>query len=61
MKKVAVEATVAAPIDAVWQAWNTPADIKQWNTASNDWRTTKSGVDLRGLRCWIDRRHRSFA
>src|SRR5262249_17887432 len=28
-------------------AYNTPADIKQWNTASDDWHTTKSSVDLR--------------
>ena len=45
--KITVEITVAAPIDAVWQAWNTPADIKQWNAASDDWHTTKSEVDLR--------------
>ena len=46
-KTITVEATVAAPIDDVWQAWNTPADIKQWNAASDDWHTTKSDVDLR--------------
>jgi len=45
--KITVEATVAAPIDAVWKAWNTPDDIKQWNAASDDWHTTKSEVDLR--------------
>ena len=45
--KITVETTVAAPIDAVWTAWNTPADIKQWNAASGDWHTTKSEVDLR--------------
>ena len=31
----------------VWHAWNTPADIVQWNAASDDWHTTKSAVDLR--------------
>jgi uncharacterized protein YndB with AHSA1/START domain len=45
--KITVEATVAASIDAVWKAWNTPDDIKQWNAASDDWHTTKSEVDLR--------------
>ena len=45
--KITVETTVAAPLDAVWQAWNTPEDIKQWNAASDDWHTTKSAVDLR--------------
>jgi uncharacterized protein YndB with AHSA1/START domain len=45
--KITVEAKVAAPIDEVWRAWNTPADIRQWNAASDDWHTTKSEVDLR--------------
>jgi uncharacterized protein YndB with AHSA1/START domain len=45
--KITIETTVDAPIDQVWRAWNTPDDIKQWNTASDDWHTTKSTVDLR--------------
>jgi len=45
--KITVETTVAAPIEKVWNAWNTPADIKQWNAASDDWHTTKASVDLR--------------
>jgi uncharacterized protein YndB with AHSA1/START domain len=45
--KISVETHVAAPIQEVWRAWNTPHDIRQWNAASNDWHTTKSAVDLR--------------
>jgi uncharacterized protein YndB with AHSA1/START domain len=45
--KITVETRVAAPIDAVWQAWTTPEDIVQWNAASDDWHTTKATVDLR--------------
>lgn len=45
--KITVEALVRAPIDAVWRAWTTPDDIKQWNAASADWHTTKASVDLR--------------
>jgi uncharacterized protein YndB with AHSA1/START domain len=45
--KITVETTVAAPIDKVWRAYTTPADIKQWNAASDDWHTTASSVDLR--------------
>jgi uncharacterized protein YndB with AHSA1/START domain len=45
--KITVETTVSAPIDRVWAAWNTPADIKQWNAASDDWHTTSATVDLR--------------
>jgi uncharacterized protein YndB with AHSA1/START domain len=46
-EKITVEAKIAATIEQVWLAWNTPADIKQWNAASDDWHTTKSAVDLR--------------
>ena len=45
--KITVETNVEAPIEKVWSAYTTPADIKQWNTASDDWHTTKSTVDLR--------------
>ena len=45
--KITVETTVKAPINKVWSAYTTPADIKQWNTASDDWHTTQSSVDLR--------------
>jgi uncharacterized protein YndB with AHSA1/START domain len=45
--KITVETKIAAPIQEVWRAWNTPDDIKQWNSASDDWHTTKSTVDLR--------------
>jgi uncharacterized protein YndB with AHSA1/START domain len=44
---ITVEATVAAPMDKVWSAGNTPEDIIQWNAASDDWHTTKASVDLR--------------
>ncbi|HYH66767.1 MAG TPA: SRPBCC family protein [Urbifossiella sp.] len=44
--KITVEANVAAPIEAVWRAWTTPDDIKQWNAASDDWHTTAATVDL---------------
>ncbi len=45
--KITVETIVNAPIENVWRAWTTPEDIKQWNTASADWHTTQSFVDLR--------------
>jgi uncharacterized protein YndB with AHSA1/START domain len=45
--QITVETTVAAPIAEVWQSWTTPADIKQWNAASDDWHTTAATVDLR--------------
>lgn len=45
--KIAVETTVAAPIESVWRAYTTPEDIVHWNAASDDWHTTKASVDLR--------------
>jgi uncharacterized protein YndB with AHSA1/START domain len=45
--RITVETSVAAPIDQVWRAYTTPADIVKWNAASDDWHTTKAAVDLR--------------
>jgi len=45
--RITVQANVAAPIDHVWRAYTTPADIVKWNAASDDWHTTKAAVDLR--------------
>ena len=45
--KITVETVAKAPLHQVWDAWNTPADIQQWNTAQDDWHTTRSTVDLR--------------
>lgn len=45
--KITVETLIKAPVAEVWRAYTTPDDIKQWNTASDDWHTTKSTVDLR--------------
>jgi uncharacterized protein YndB with AHSA1/START domain len=47
MKKITVETVVKAKLNTVWDVWNNPADIKQWNTAQDDWQTTRSTVDLR--------------
>jgi len=45
--KITIETTVNAPLDAVWRAWTTPADIMRWNAASDDWHTTAATLDLR--------------
>ena len=47
MQKITVETTVSAPLAEVWRAYTTPADIVQWNAASDDWHTTTASVDLR--------------
>jgi uncharacterized protein YndB with AHSA1/START domain len=45
--KITVDRLVRAPIAEVWRAYTTPADIMQWNAASDDWHTTAATVDLR--------------
>jgi uncharacterized protein YndB with AHSA1/START domain len=45
--KVTVETAVNAGLGQVWNAWNNPEDIKQWNSPQDDWHTTRSAVDLR--------------
>lgn len=43
---ITIQTTVKAPIDIVWKCWITPADIIKWNSASNDWHTTKAVNDF---------------
>ncbi len=44
---IEIKAKIEAPVAAVWKKWTTPEDIVQWNSASEDWHTTKSENDLR--------------
>jgi uncharacterized protein YndB with AHSA1/START domain len=45
--KISVEVTVDAPMARVWTTYTSPEDIVQWNSASDDWHTTRASVDLR--------------
>lgn len=45
--KITVQVTVKAAIEKIWKVWTTPADLMQWNTASDDWHTTKAENDLK--------------
>jgi uncharacterized protein YndB with AHSA1/START domain len=45
--KITVQTTVDATIENVWKIWTTPNDIIHWNTASDDWHTTKAENDLK--------------
>ena len=44
---ITIAATARATLEAVWNAWTTPADIMKWNAASDDWHTPLAEVDLR--------------
>src|SRR5690606_5683257 len=46
-QKIAIDATVAAPLADVWEAFTTPAAITQWNYASDDWCCPHAEADLR--------------
>lgn len=43
---VTIDTTVAAPVEAVWKAWTTPADITRWNAASDEWCCPSAVNDL---------------
>ncbi|PXV66751.1 uncharacterized protein YndB with AHSA1/START domain [Dysgonomonas alginatilytica] len=43
---ITVQTQVNASIDTVWKCWITPADIIKWNSASDDWHTTKAENDF---------------
>ena len=45
--RIMVKATVNSPVAKVWEAWNTPGDIMQWNAADPSWHTPSSENDLR--------------
>ncbi|WP_343604421.1 SRPBCC family protein [Fluviicola sp.] len=44
--QLTVRSKVNAPVDKVWDYWNAPEHITQWNSASPDWHTPKSENDL---------------
>lgn len=46
-RKIAIETTIAAPVGHVWRAYTTPAEITQWNFASDDWCCPHAEADLR--------------
>ncbi|MBC7848430.1 MAG: SRPBCC domain-containing protein [Chitinophagaceae bacterium] len=44
---VNIKVTVNAPIAKVWEFWNEPAHITQWNCASEDWHSPTAQNDLK--------------
>lgn len=44
--QITVETVVNANVEAVWEAWTTPASIEQWNSASSDWCCPNAEIDL---------------
>ena len=46
-QQITIAATINAPVERVWEAYTTPADITQWNFASDDWWCPSAEADLR--------------
>ena len=44
---IQVTTTINAPLQRVWDTFNTPEDIMAWNHASDDWHCPASRNDLR--------------
>ncbi|MCI7455988.1 SRPBCC domain-containing protein [Actinomyces urogenitalis] len=47
MTTIHIESLVHVPLPTVWQIYNTPEHITQWNAASPDWHTPSASNDLR--------------
>lgn len=46
-QQITIATTIAAPVERVWEAYTTPADITQWNFASDDWYCPSAEADLK--------------
>lgn len=44
---ITIQTEVNAPVEKVWERWNKPEHITQWNQASPDWHCPKASNDLR--------------
>ncbi len=42
-----ISVVVNAAVEKVWEVWNDPQHIENWNAASEDWHTTAATNDLR--------------
>ena len=47
MEQVTIKASIKSSLNKVWDYWTSPEHIVKWNTASEDWHTTKADNDLR--------------
>lgn len=47
LKPITVRVVVQGDLPTVWQRFTTPADILQWNSASEDWQCPEAENDLR--------------
>jgi uncharacterized protein YndB with AHSA1/START domain len=46
MEKITIHTSINASLEEVWKRFTTPADIQNWNAASDDWHTTAASNEL---------------
>lgn len=46
-QQITISTVLKAPVERAWQAYTAPAEITQWNFASDDWCCPSADVDLR--------------
>ncbi|MCX8523203.1 SRPBCC family protein [Chryseobacterium formosus] len=47
MEKIKIDITILAPVEKVWDYFNTPEHITKWNFAHESWECLSSENDLR--------------
>lgn len=45
--QITIDTMIDAPVERVWRAYSTPADITQWNFASDDWCCPSAESELK--------------
>lgn len=61
--KIKIETTISADVKKVWDYFNKPEHITNWNNASDDWHCPKAENDLRvggKLKSRMEAKDRSF-
>lgn len=46
-QQITIKTTIDAPVERVWEAYTTPADITRWNFASDEWCCPSAEADLK--------------
>jgi uncharacterized protein YndB with AHSA1/START domain len=45
--RITVSALINRPVADIWNLWNAPEHVMQWNAGSDDWHCPKANIDLR--------------
>lgn len=45
--KITIETTISAKVEKVWEYFNSPSHVINWNNASDDWHCPRSKIDFK--------------